>query len=197
MFVFLHTIYIYIYIKASSSSIAFLKRHCHTIGAQHEVDEWIQKLHHAKEKVSRLHFYFHDTLSGKNPSAVEVAEASMTKKSPTLFGLLNIFDDPLTEGPEPTSMLVGRAQGLHGSAGQQELGLLAAMNFVFTIGKFNGSSVTILGRNAVFQPLREMPIISGTGAFRLARGFVTAKTYFLNFTSGDAIVEYHVVAIHY
>ena len=63
-----------------------------------------------KEQVSRLHFYFHDTLSGKNPSAVEVAKASMTKKSPSLFGLLNIFDDPLTKGPEPTSMLVGRAQ---------------------------------------------------------------------------------------
>ena len=102
----------------------------------------------------------------------------MTNKSPSLFGLLNIFDDLLTEGPEPTSMLVGRAQGLYGSVGQKELSLLMAMNFVFTIGKFNGSSLTILGRNAALQPLREMPIIGGTGAFRLARGFVTAKMYF-------------------
>ena len=162
-----------------------------------EVDEWIQKLHHGEEKVSRLHFYFHDTLSGKNPSAVEVAEASMTKKSPTSFGLLNIFDDPLTEGPESTSKLVGRAQGLYGSAGQQELGLLLAMNLFFTTGKFNGSCLTILGRNAVFHSIREMPIIGGTGAFRLARGFAQAKTHFLNLTSGDAIVEYHVVAMHY
>ncbi|XP_023873165.1 dirigent protein 23 [Quercus suber] len=167
------------------------------VHSTNEVDEWIQNLHHAKEKVSRLHFYFHDTLSGKNPSVVEVAEASMTKKSPSLFGLPNIFDDPLTEGPEPTSMLVGRAQGLYGSTGQQELSLLVAMNSVFTTGKFNGCSLTILGRNAALQPLREMPIIGGTGAFRLARGFVTAKTYFLNLTSGDAIVKYHVVAIHY
>ena len=52
---------------------------------------------------------------------MEVAEVSMTKKSPTLFGILNIFDDPLTEGPEPISMLVDRAQGLYGFAGQQEL----------------------------------------------------------------------------
>nr|POE83552.1 dirigent protein 23 [Quercus suber]POF07950.1 dirigent protein 23 [Quercus suber] len=124
-----------------------------------EVDEWIQKFHHAKEKVSRLNFYFHDTLSGKNSSAVEVAEASITMKSPTLFGLLNIFDDPLTEGPEPTSKLVGRAQVLH--------------------------------------PILEMPIIGGTGAFRLARGFVQAKAHYLNLMSGDAILENHVVAIHY
>ena len=106
----------------------------------------------------------------------------MTNKSPSLFGLLNIFDELLTEGPEPTSMLVGRAQGLYGSVGQKELSLLMAMNFVFTIGKFNGSSLTILGRNAALQPLREMPIIGGTGAFRLAHGFVTAKMHvFLKF----------------
>ena len=65
---------------------------------------------------------------------MEVDEASMTKKLPTLFGLVNIFDDPLTEGPEPTSKLVGRAQGLYGSAGQQEVGLLLARNLVFTVG---------------------------------------------------------------
>ncbi|KAL4616108.1 hypothetical protein ACB092_07G175100 [Castanea dentata] len=154
-----------------------------------EVDKWIQKLHDGEGKISRLHFYFHDTLSGKNPSAVEVAEASITKKSPTVFGLLNIFDDPLTEGPKSTSKLVGRAQGLYGSAGQQELGLLLAMNVFFTTGKFNGSSLKL--------SIREMPIKGGTGAFRLARGFVQAKTHFLNLTSKDAIVEYHVVAMHY
>ncbi|KAK7829588.1 dirigent protein 21 [Quercus suber] len=118
----------------------------------------------------------------------------MTKKSPTLFGLVNIFDDPLTEGPEPTSKLVCRAQGLYGSAGQQEVGLLLARNLVFIAGKFNGSTLTILGKNAVFHPIREMPIIDETGAFRLACGFVQAKTHFSNLTSGDAIVEYHVVA---
>ena len=49
----------------------------------------------------------------------------------------------------------------------------------------------------MFHPLREMPIIGGIGAFRLACGFVQAKTHFFNFTSGDAIVEYHGMARHY
>ena len=82
-----------------------------------------------------------------------------------MFGLLNIFDDPLTEGLEPTSMLMGQAQGLYRYVGQQELSLLVAVNFVFTTGKFNGRSLTILGRNAALQPVREMPIIGGIGAF--------------------------------
>ena len=38
---------------------------------------------HAKGRVSRLHFYFHNTLSGKKPSTVEVVEALMNKG---LFG---------------------------------------------------------------------------------------------------------------
>ncbi|KAM3695557.1 hypothetical protein ACJW31_07G141700 [Castanea mollissima] len=153
---------------------------------------------------SRLNFYFHDTLSGKNPSAVEVAEASITKKSPTLFGLLNIFDDPLTEGPEPTSKRVGRGQGLYGSAGQQEVDLLMAMNLVFTTGKFNGRSITILGRNAVLHPIREMPIIGGTetpivggiGLFRIARGYAIAQMHWFDLTTGDAIVGYNVTVVH-
>ena len=92
-----------------------------TIEEPKEVDEWLQKLQHGKERVSRVQFFLHDILSGKNPSAVEVAKASITNKSSTFFGLVNIFDDPLTEGPEPTSKLVGRAQGLYGFDGQQEL----------------------------------------------------------------------------
>jgi hypothetical protein len=162
-----------------------------------EDDEWFQNLHYAKHKVTRLHFYLHDTLSGKNPSSVQVAQASTTKKSPTIFGAVFLVDDPLTETPEPTSRPVGRAQGLEGSAGQQELGLLVAMNFVFTTGMFNGSSLTILGRNTALHPPSEMPIIGGTGVFRLARGFVIAKTTSLNITSGNGILEYSVVAIHY
>lgn len=55
----------------------------------------------------------------------------------------------------------------------------------------------ILGRNAALQPPSEMPIIGGTGVFRLARGFVTANVHSLNVTTGNGILEYNVVAIHY
>jgi hypothetical protein len=147
--------------------------------------------------VTRLHFYLHDILSGKNTSAVQVAQAPTTKQSPTFSGSVFIFDDPLTEGPEPTSRLVGRAQGLYGSADQQELALLLAIKFVFTTGKFNASSLTIFGRNSALHPPSEMPIIGGTGVFRLAHGFVIAKAHFLNVTSGNSILDYSVVAIHY
>ncbi|CAL5341274.1 unnamed protein product [Camellia sinensis] len=161
------------------------------------VDDWFQKLSFKKEKLTKLNFYLHDTLSGKNPTAIKVAQANMTFKSPTLFGLINMIDDPLTVGPEPNSTEVGRAQGFYGSAGLDKLGLIMTMNLYFTTGKYNGSTLSAVGRNAVMELYREMPIIGGSGVFRLARGIVTAKTYFLNTTTGDAVVEYNVDALHY
>ncbi|KAL6346641.1 hypothetical protein AAG906_000259 [Vitis piasezkii] len=162
-----------------------------------EVDEWFGNLQHAKEKTTRLHFYFHDTTLGKNPSARLVAQAPSTNKSPTLFGLINMIDDPLTEGPEATSKLVGRGQGLYASSGLDELSFLMAWNLIFKSGDYNGSCLTILGRNPPTHPLREMSIVGGTGVFRMARGVVTAKTYFFNSSAGVTVVQVDVVAIHY
>ncbi|TKY62511.1 Dirigent protein 21 [Spatholobus suberectus] len=150
-----------------------------------------------KEKLSHLHFYFHDIVSGPKPTAVRVAEAHVTNTSSTLFGLIVMADDPLTAGPEPGSRLVGKAQGIYGSAAQDETGLLMVMNFAFTEGKYNGSTLSLLGRNTVFSAVREMPIVGGSGAFRFARGYAQAKTHTFDIKTGDAVVEYNVYVFHY
>ncbi|KAA8546086.1 hypothetical protein F0562_020463 [Nyssa sinensis] len=162
------------------------------------VETWFQKLSHAKEKLTKLHFYFHDNITGNNPTAFQVAQSNMSTKSPNLlFGAVFIMDDPLTEGPQPSSKIVGRAQGLYASAGMEETALLMTLNFYFTHGKYNGSTLSVLGRDPIFHQYREMPIVGGSGVFRLARGIATAKTYWFNVTAGNAIVEYHVIVQHY
>ncbi|KAF8033153.1 hypothetical protein BT93_D1913 [Corymbia citriodora subsp. variegata] len=162
-----------------------------------KVDKWFNRLSHAERKTTRLHFYFHDTISGKSLTAVRIAEATMTKKSPTLFGVVNMMDDPLTEGPKAESPLVGRAQGFYGSARLESLSLLMTMNLIFTSPKYNGSTLSIMGHNPAYETYREMPIVGGTGFFRLASGIAMAKTYFLNLTTFDAVVEYNVIVTHY
>lgn len=161
-----------------------------------EVENWFKKLSYKKESVTKLHFFFHDNASNsKNQTAVKVAQSNNTFHSHTLFGLIMMIDDPLTTGPEPTSKMVGRAQGFYAFSDQQEIGLLMTMNMVFTDGKYNGSTLSILGRNPVLHDHREMPIIGGSGVFRLARGVATAKTRWFN--GLDAIVEYNVMVVHY
>lgn len=55
----------------------------------------------------------------------------------------------------------------------------------------------MLGRNAPYLPAREIPIVGGTGVFRLARGFARTKTYQFNPTTTNGVYEYNVVVIHY
>ncbi|KAK6916690.1 Dirigent protein [Dillenia turbinata] len=157
---------------------------------------WAKKLGVQKDStVTNLQFYFHDTLSGSNPSAMRVAEASTTKTSLTQFGSLVMADDPLTFGPEPTSKLIGRAQGLYGSAGQSNMGLIMALSYNFLDGEYKGSSISINGLNPALQLDRELPVVGGTGVFRMARGYANLQTYSFNLL-GDAVVWYNVTVYH-
>ncbi|XAR59811.1 hypothetical protein NMG60_11015789 [Bertholletia excelsa] len=161
------------------------------------VETWFQELSHKQEKTTKLHFYFHDSISGQNVTAVKVVEANSSSQSLNSFGSIFVLDDPLTVGPEPTSTLVGRAQGVTAVSAMQEISLLMTLNLVFTGGEYNGSSLSLLGRNPILNQYREMPIVGGSGVFRQARGIATAKTYQFDATSGNAIVEYNVIVIHY
>ncbi|PHT35142.1 hypothetical protein CQW23_26942 [Capsicum baccatum] len=145
-----------------------------------------------RQKLSHLHFYFHDQVSGKNPTAIKICNTSVTG-----FGLLAMIDDTLTIGPEPNSKLVGRAQGVYAQSSLNDDSLLMVFNFAFVQGKYNGSSLSVLGRNSVMLPLREMPVIGGSGVFRFAYGYAQAKTYSYNVKTGDAVSEYDVYVFHY
>ncbi|XP_062167617.1 dirigent protein 22-like [Alnus glutinosa] len=155
------------------------------------------KLGLKREKLSHLHFYFHDIVSGRNPTAVRVAEAAMTNMSLTGFGAVFMMDDPLTVRPELSSKLVGRAQGIYASASQTEVGFLMVLNFAFMEGKYNGSSLSVLGRNVILSAVRELPIVGGSGLFRFARGYAQARTHTFDMRTKDAVVDYNVYAFHY
>ncbi|XP_009610660.1 dirigent protein 23-like [Nicotiana tabacum] len=159
-------------------------------------ESWAKRVESGKEVVTTLQFYFHDKLSGSNPSAVRIAQAAETNNSATIFGALMMIDDPLTIGPDPTSKLLGRARGLYGSAGQTDLGLIMVINYGFTDGIYQGSSFSLLSLNPAMNPVREMAIVGGTGLFRLARGYAIAQTYSAN-PNGDAIVGYNVTIVTY
>ncbi|XP_039024926.1 dirigent protein 22-like [Hibiscus syriacus] len=144
------------------------------------------------KKLSHLHFYFHDIVVGKNATAIRVAKAP-TK---TAFGAVVVIDDPLTVGPDIDSKLVGKAQGIYVTTSQTEASLLMAYNFALMQGVYNGSSLSVMGRNPVFSDVREMPVIGGSGVFRLARGYAEARTSRYDYNTGNAFVEYNVYVLH-
>jgi hypothetical protein len=155
--------------------------------------------YHMLEKETVLHFFLHDTPGGSSPSAVRVVQANGTVHNTSLtpFGTVWVVDDPLTEGPDPKSTILGNSRGVYVSAGQDELMLVAYLDFGFTSGEFNGSSLSVLSRNTVTQIEREFAVVGGRGKFRMARGFANLKCIFFNESNGDSIVEYTMVVRHY
>ncbi|KAL5708379.1 Dirigent protein 4 [Ranunculus cassubicifolius] len=156
---------------------------------------------HTKEKVTNLHFYLNDILSGKNPTAVMVAHPYNTnpdKSNPTPFGSVFAIDDKLTDGLERNSKVIGNAQGLYVSSARDLLSLVMYVDFAFTSGKFNGSSISVFSRNPVMDgDGRELAVVGGRGKFRMAKGFAELTTRYLNVTNGDAVIEYNVTVYHY
>ncbi|CAO2143905.1 unnamed protein product [Urochloa humidicola] len=136
----------------------------------------------------------HDTVTASTGSP---ATAVRVVRGPTLapgnpinrFGDMYTIDDPLTEGPDMASRAVGRAQGFYLMASRSADQLLLSTNMVFTAGKYNGSSVAMMGRDAILDEVRELPVVGGAGAFRGATGFVQLRTHSFNASENNAVLK--------
>ncbi|CAA2998514.1 Hypothetical predicted protein [Olea europaea subsp. europaea] len=153
---------------------------------------WFQKYYLGKKEVTKLHFYVQDKLSGPNKTVYEVSRSNITSISPTSFGQVRVLDDLLTAGPDRNSTELGRAQGLITFADLKQSALAMNLNFVFTSGKYNGSTLCILGRNPILERDRELPIVGGTGIFRMARGYSISNTYSYDPIEDYGVIEYTV-----
>ncbi|KAJ7979808.1 Dirigent protein [Quillaja saponaria] len=153
-----------------------------------------------KEKVTKLHFYYFDTHSGKSPTAMVVAHPNITDETKPAgqFGTVYAIDNALRVGPELTSKLIGNARGLYVSSSlDDKVTLVMYVDYGFTSGKFNGSSISIFSRNPIAEPTPELAVVGGRGKFRMARGFAKIKRHFLDAKTGDGIIEYNVTLYHY
>ncbi|KAF8049350.1 hypothetical protein N665_2233s0009 [Sinapis alba] len=146
------------------------------------------------EKLTHLRFYWHDSLKGRNPSSVMIQQPVLNS---TLFGSITMTDDPLTTDVPKNSTVVGHAQGIYAGAAQGEIGYLMVLNVAFMTGKYNGSTIAVLGRNTPYSKVREMPVVGGSGMFRFASGYVEARTKLADYESGVATVEYNCYVWHY
>ncbi|CAO2148520.1 unnamed protein product [Urochloa humidicola] len=141
-----------------------------------------------------LQFYMHDTVTasmGSPATAVRVVRGPAPAPGNPLnrLGDMYTIDDPLTEGPDLASRAVGRAQGFYLMASLSADQLLLSGNMVFSAGMYNGSSVAMMGRDAILDEVRELPVVGGTGKFRGAAGFVQIRTHSFNASNNNAVLK--------
>lgn len=149
---------------------------------------------HEKLKVSHFRFFFHERFTGSNATSVSVVPP-LPNYNTTSFGLVGVSDIALRVGPEPSSKVVGKVESLYASTSQTEFDLLLVANFVLTEGKYNGSTIVVLGRNRLSLKVREMPVIGGSGVFKFATGYAESNTLFLD--AERSSIEYNIFVSHY
>ncbi|KAJ3696717.1 hypothetical protein LUZ61_000422 [Rhynchospora tenuis] len=138
--------------------------------------------------VVHLHFYMQLV---PNKTQVLVAQSNITVPNSFYnFGSLIVLDNVLTQGPENTSLPIGKTQGIQSVMNSRTVSWAA--NLVFTTGSYNGSSLAFLGADEVTQPVREYSIVGGSSMFRMAQGYILIKTYAVDFNLGSAILELNV-----
>ncbi|KAL0383965.1 UNVERIFIED_CONTAM: Dirigent protein 4 [Sesamum radiatum] len=156
-----------------------------------EKELWIQDISYdGRQTIVTIHFYVQDLLAGENKTVFVVANASITADSPSDFGQVRVLDDLVTVGPDYYSTPIARAQGLITYADLNVAALAMNMNFVFTSGIFDGSTICILGRNQINLPEREVAVAGGTGIFRNAGGYALTKLYSYDVEKEYGVLEY-------
>nr|WCZ54761.1 dirigent protein 7 [Phryma leptostachya subsp. asiatica] len=157
-----------------------------------EAEKWLRNYSQRSQNIAKLVFYIQDALGKPNATIWEVARAEITDRSPTTFGQVRVLDDLITAEPDRNSVKLGRAQGLITFSDLHQPALSMNLNFVFTAGEYDGSTLCILGRNPIDTKNRELPVVGGTGVFRMARGFSISNTYSYDPVEVYGVLEYTV-----
>ncbi|KAG6526840.1 pterocarpan synthase 1-like [Zingiber officinale] len=147
----------------------------------------------ARDFTTHLHFFVHENDNSPNATAITVVNS--TTSNPGGFGSIGVFDDELREGSTADSKLIGRAQGIAPEVSlSSQMAWLGLLNFVFTDGEYNGSSLAVVCR-ATLEGATERSIVGGTGKFRMARGYAIT-TFVSGAPAGHFIVEYNAYVAH-
>ncbi|KAK6919343.1 Dirigent protein [Dillenia turbinata] len=141
-------------------------------------------------KTTKMVFYWQDW----NSTSGTVTNLPSYKSG---FGTIYVADDALTESLDRTSTQVGRAHGMYVTSALDGSDFHILMSFVFTSKEYNGSTLEIQGSDRLFEKYREVSIVSGTGKFRLARGFIMMETIFLDIKANNAIIRVNATILRY
>ncbi|KAK3005225.1 hypothetical protein RJ639_016986 [Escallonia herrerae] len=131
----------------------------------------------ASEPCKRIVLYYHDILfNGTNvANATSVIAANENKLGDFKFGMLVVFDDPMTKDHHLLSPPVARAQGFYFYDMKTTYNAWFAYTLLFNSTEHKGT-LNIMGADMMDQETRDLSVVGGTGDFFMARGIATFRT---------------------
>ena len=125
---------------------------------------------------TNLTVYVHEFRSGEGQSIFLVAGLSNVTWGFNQFGTVFVVDNTLTQSVSVKSALVGRLQGIAAVASLDNTNIELAETFLFTDGKYNGSTLEMKGILIQSMHVNEVAIVGGIKQFRHATGYITFET---------------------
>ncbi|KAL6841915.1 hypothetical protein ACP4OV_028427 [Aristida adscensionis] len=134
---------------------------------------------HDGEPCQKMTVYYHDILdtgnNTANATAAAATNATALSTAVTQFGMLVVFDDPVTAGPAMSSPAVARAQGIYVYDRKDEASAWMAFSLVFNSTAYKGT-LNLMGADLMPETTRDLSVVGGTGDFFMARGVATLST---------------------
>lgn len=136
------------------------------------------------EPCKKMTLYYHDILYEAVPSNETANATSSAATLPTAmsnatyFGMLVVFDDPVTESkalPVVAEDVAARAQGFYFYNGKAKFNAWFAMSLVFNSTGCRGT-LNLMGADLMDQKTRDISVVGGTGDFFMALGVATLRT---------------------
>ncbi|XP_057810163.1 dirigent protein 5-like [Salvia miltiorrhiza] len=129
------------------------------------------------EPCKRIVLYYHDILfngtDAANATSVNITSPSAISKFE--FGMMVVFDDPMTEDGRLLSPAVARAQGFYVYDKKDGYSAWFAYTLLFNSTDYKGT-LNVIGSDPFPQETRDLSVVGGTGDFFMARGIVTFQT---------------------
>ncbi|TYG78112.1 hypothetical protein ES288_D02G031400v1 [Gossypium darwinii] len=135
-------------------------------------------------KETKMTVYLHDYAGGPNATSLP------------MFGTLFVSDDLITQGPELTSPMLGRGQGIYMPMSLDGVNAYVSFSLVFTNKAYNGSTIQVQGNSNQLFAVSEYGVVSGTGKFRYATGYITFETLSFDPSTFYSLIRANVSVRH-
>ncbi|XP_047951613.1 dirigent protein 23-like [Salvia hispanica] len=149
-------------------------------------------------KKTEMTVYYHAYTAGPNTTVIDIPEATTGEvQDGTKFGAMFCTDDRITEGIEEDSPLIARARGIYVVSALDGSHAHMLVSIVFVNGTHKGSTLEVQGSYQHFEPVTETAIVGGTGKFRLARGYATFETPYIDMDRRYFLTISNMTILHY